>query len=220
MATKEEELIRRISSVIGHEIRNPMAVLSNSLYFIKSKIDLETVDPKVKKHIGFLQSEISNLDRLISRMLAFSRPIEPKLELANVNPLIEECLSSFEFPPKIKLRKKLAASNPQINIDAALFSMALKNLIQNAIDSMSEGGEIVISSEVSVREILIAVSDSGPGISAADLPRLFEPYSTTKPRGLGLGLALVKKIALAHKGRAEGENISAGGACFKLIFPK
>ena len=153
-------------------------------------------------------------------MLAFSRPIEPKLERVSVNALIEECLSGFKFSPKIKIRKKLAAPNPQIHVDSPLFSLALKNLIQNAVDAVGEEGEIVISSEVASREITVSVSDSGLGISADDLPRLFEPYSTTKPRGLGLGLAFVKKIAIAHQGRAESGNLSSGGACFKLVFPK
>lgn len=220
MSSKEEDLIRRIASVIGHEFRNPLAVLNNSLYFVKSKIDNESLDPKVKKHLGFLSSEILTLDRMISRTLAFSRVLEPKFKTASLQSVVENALSDWTLPSKLKIRQKPAKLVAEACVDASLLSVALKNIIQNAIDAMGGEGEIFLTGAEKSGEVSLEISDSGPGLKAEDLTRLFEPFATSKSRGLGLGLAEAKKIVLAHQGRIEGSNKPAGGASFKIFLPK
>jgi signal transduction histidine kinase len=217
---QEEDLIRRISSVIGHEFRNSLAVLSNSLYFIRSKIENDALSPKIKKHFGFLGSEILNLDGMIARAEAYSKPLDPKPELVSLNEFIKNFLEGFELPPKIKIREKLVSSNPKIRVDERLLADVFRSLIKNAIEAIGEKGEITISSEVSSIGVSASVLDSGQGLKSEDLVRLFEPFATTKPRGLGLGLAHAKKIIEVFGGRIEGKNIPSGGASFTLCFPK
>jgi signal transduction histidine kinase len=213
-------LIRRIASVVGHELRNPMAVINNSAYFIKTKLGQDgRLDPKVEKHLGIVGSEIARADRLIGDILAYSRAMEAKPHKLPVNPIIEAALSALTFPETVKVKKELSKDKPEALADENLFQDAVRRLLENAVDAMAQGGTLTVSTAVVKREVCVTVRDSGGGIKVDFLPLLFKPFSTTKPRGLGLGLAMVEKIITAHKGRAEGKSIP-GGAVFSVYLPQ
>lgn len=223
MAAIDEDkaaLIRRIASVVGHELRNPMAVINNSAYFIKTKLGQGgTIDPKVEKHLGIVACEIARADRLIGDILTYSRPMEAKPVEVPVNGVVEIALSAVTVPEKIKVKKELAKGDPKAKADEKLLADAVRRFLDNAIDAMPEGGTLTVKTSASGKEVSVTVSDTGAGVKSDFLPLLFQPFATTKPRGLGLGLAMAKKIADANKGRVEGGSLKGGGASFTFSLP-
>jgi len=219
----EEEqigLIRRIASVVGHDLRNLAAVINNSAYFIKTKLGQDgKLDPKVEKHLGIVGSEIARADRLIGDILTYSRAVEAKPQKLPLQPIVEAALAALTFPETVKIKKEFSKEKPEALVDEKLFQDTVRRLLENAVDAMPQGGTLTVSTSVVKKEVCITVRDSGAGIKAEFLPLLFQPFATTKPRGLGLGLAMVQKIMTAHKGRAEGKS-SPAGAVFSLYLPQ
>ncbi|MFA6433162.1 MAG: ATP-binding protein [Elusimicrobiales bacterium] len=220
---KKERLaaIGQMASVVGHEIRNPLAVINNSIYFIKTKVNAAAtpLDPKVAKHISIIESEIRQANGIIDEILGFARTRELNPKLTHLNAYMEDLLMSFPFPPHIELVKRLAPENPTVNIDTDEMTQAVRNLIKNGIEVMPERGRISVRTEVTGEAVRIDVEDAGPGIPKETLEKIFAPFFTTKARGTGLGLAVVKKITDRHKGRVEVSSVVGQGTCFKLFLP-
>jgi signal transduction histidine kinase len=213
------ELIRRIASVVGHELRNPLAVINNSAYFLKTKLGGDgRLDPKVEKHLGIVSSEIARVDRMIGDLLAFPRPLELKPVVSPLNPVVEEALADFVFPPNVKLEKALDPKPPKASLDAAALKEALRRLLENAVDAMPEGGTLRVATSAGPGGPAIEIRDSGAGIRPEALKLMFEPFYTTKPRGLGLGLSMARKAAAAMKASVEGGNAPGGGAVFRFSW--
>lgn len=221
MDQEQLDLIRRIASVVGHELRNPLAVINNSAYFLKTKLGQDgRLDPKIEKHLGIVVGEIGRVDGMIADILTYSRPMEVKSTSAiPVNALVEARLAATAVPEKIKVEKKLAKDAPDVKGDEKLLSDALRRLIDNALEAMGDGGTLTVSTRKEKALAVIEVSDTGPGLKPEAKALLFQPFGTTKPRGLGLGLAMAKKIAEAHGGKAEGGTGSKGGCVFRLLLP-
>jgi len=215
----QSALIRRIAGVVGHEMRNPMAVINNSAYFVRAKLGAANLDPKVEKHLKIIESEIARADRLISDILAYSRVCEPMKESRPVDAIVEAALKAYEPPEGCKAEFKSGAKDAAVKADPKLVGESVKRLLDNAFDAMGGKGTAKVSTGTGKEGVFIAVSDSGPGVDMKIKGSLFEPFVTTKPRGLGLGLALSKKVLEAQGGSVDYQP-GAKGSTFRLILPK
>ena len=220
MADSQLELIRRIASVVGHELRNPMAVINNSAYFVKAKLSgAGSLDPKVAKHLGIMESEISRADRLIGDMLTYSRKCEPNAESQPLDPAVQSAVKSFAAPEGGKVELKLGAKDAKAKFDSAMLAQALHRLIDNGFAAQEEKGTVKVATGTDKSGVYVAVSDSGAGVDAKVADTLWEPFVTTKPRGLGLGLSLARKLLEANGGSASHES-TPKGSTFRLNLPK
>jgi signal transduction histidine kinase len=220
---KKERLaaIGQMASVVGHEIRNPLAVINNSIYFIKTKLgpSLES-DQKVAKHIKIIESEIQQANGIINEILTYSRQRELKPERVNLESFIDELVSVYPFPPHITVLKQFDAGNPPVDIDTTEMQQALRNLIGNAIEVMPQKGTVRIRTAMADQgTAAIEIGDSGPGIPPDVLDKIFAPFFTTKARGTGLGLAVVRKVMDRHQGRVDVESVVGQGTTFRLLLP-
>ena len=222
---KKERLaaIGQMSSVVGHEIRNPLAVINNSIYFIKMKVAAAGMnpDPKVVKHISIIESEVRQANGIIDEILGFARTRELNLKVQSLNSYLEELTMSFPVPEHVKLVKDFTDAKPMVNIDADEMAQALRNLIKNGIEVMPEKGTLYVRTSISDNGTMaeIDVEDTGTGIPKEALEKIFSPFFTTKARGTGLGLAVVKKVTDRHKGRLEVASVMGQGTCFKIFLP-
>ncbi|MFA6030642.1 MAG: ATP-binding protein [Elusimicrobiota bacterium] len=221
---KKERLaaIGQMASVVGHEIRNPLAVINNSTFFIKTKLAKSGVptDPKVEKHISIIESEIKQANSIISEILTYSRSREMKCEVMSLNHFLDELLSIYPFPSHIEIVKNLDARDPIVDIDQDEMRQALRNLIGNGVEVMPNGGRVTLTSEVVDREwVRVDVSDTGSGIPPDILEKVFAPFFTTKARGTGLGLAVVRKVIDRHQGKVDVESTVGKGTTFKIFLP-
>jgi signal transduction histidine kinase len=222
---KKERLaaIGQMAAVVGHEIRNPLAVINNSIYFIKTKLSTgQEPDPKIAKHIKIIESEIQQANGIINEILTYSRQRELKPELVKLNHWLEELLSVYPFPPHIELVKLLDPADPTLSIDATEMQQSIRNLIGNGIEVMPppKGGKITVRTRIPEPGwVQIDIGDSGAGIPPDVLDKIFAPFFTTKARGTGLGLAVVRKVIDRHRGRVDVESQVGVGTTFKLFLP-
>jgi signal transduction histidine kinase len=178
-------------------------------------------DPSVADPFSVAQSLVEECDRVTSRInqfLSFARPHEPKIESIDAVNVVEELAVLLEpdrDAKQLTLQRSLAATCGPIAADREMFRQALFNLIQNAVQWSPEGGtvEIVLQRGRAGRH-RIEVADRGPGVPADAVSRLFSPYFTTRPKGTGLGLALVRRIAAAHGWEVGYTPRLGGGAIF------
>lgn len=220
MMTKgEQELLRRAASVIGHDLRNPLAVINNSSYFVRAKLGQAKLDPKVEKHLKIIESEIARADKLIGDMLTFSRPYEPAAETVPLDSVVGDAVESYTPPEGGKVDLKLGAKGVNGKFDGKAIGDALKRLLDNAFAAQDEKGTVKVSTSAGKDGLSISVTDSGKGVDPKIADVMFEAFMTTKPKGMGLGLALARKYLEGNGGSVAYET-SPKGSTFRLLLPK
>jgi len=156
-------------------------------------------------------------------MIHRTRPGELQREWRNLNKQVEDVVQLARqslAESQIPIASQLAESSPEIYVDAEKIKQVLWNLILNARDAMPDGGSIAVATrEIGETQIELIVEDSGPGVSEIDPERLFQPFFTTKPEGVGLGLPISRKIVEQHGGTLRLENRPEGGARATVVLP-
>lgn len=222
----QEELVRQeklatlgqLSGSVAHELRNPMGVISNAVYFLQTV--MPDADETVREYLAIIKSEVSNSQRIISDLLDFSRAKTPQSELSPVNTLISRSLARCVIPDNVDLRLDIPDTLPAVNADPLHMEQVFKNLVTNAAQAMPEGGELIIGARRNENDFVeITISDTGEGISPDNIKKLFQPLFTTKARGIGLGLAVVKNLIDANGGRIEVNSQVGKGATITVILP-
>jgi signal transduction histidine kinase len=214
-------IMGQMASVVGHEIRNPLAVINNSIFYIKTKLGKsDKLDQKLERHVSIIESEVKQAGSIISEILNYSRSRELKPEITSLNHYLHEILSVYPFPPHIKVSTHYDPSNPVVNIDQDEFRQAIRNLIGNGIEVMPESGTISIATGVvDKRWVQVDIGDTGPGIPQDVVDKIFTAFFTTKARGTGLGLAVVKKMVDRINGRVKVDSTVGKGTVFHLFIP-
>ena len=208
--------IGQMASIISHEIRNPLAVISNATRLIKT---LEhPTDQKILKQFGIIEAEIRQANSIINEVLGYARTRELILSMIDVNSYLHEIVQSFPTSPGIVFKEELASESVRIKVDAEEIKQALRNLITNAVESMPTGGTVTVGSKVGKRLVCLYVADTGPGLTDEIRAQMFSPFFTTKARGTGLGLAVVRKAISRHKGKLFIKSTLGQGTCFEIYL--
>jgi PAS domain S-box-containing protein len=202
-----------MSAGIAHELRNPMAVISGYTRMLSKKV----ADP-MKPAVESIAKEVAVMDRIITDFLSFAKPTDLMLAPLDLQDLLDGCLGSLRSLSEGMQVSVDITMLPRINADEVLLRQACTNLLQNAIESMPEGGELKISGFMD-DYICISLSDSGHGIPESIRDKIFLPFYTTKERGTGLGLAIVHKIVVSHGGDIKVET-GDKGTTFTIRLPK
>lgn len=214
-------LLKQMSSVVSHEIRNPLAIISNSLYFVRTKLSAGGAepDPKISKHLGIIEGEVKHANDVIEEMLCFTRERELQLAPARMNAGIDDLAGSYPLPEGVTLKTAFDPEDPKVNVDVEAMRYALRQVMANAVQAMPEGGTVTLECSHDDKMAHLSFTDSGPGFPGGDGEKAFEPFFTTKPRGVGLGLSIVRKYAERHGGTARAENAPGGGARVTVSLP-
>ena len=233
LTNAQEKLVRQerlavlgqISGSVSHELRNPLGVISNAIYFLN--LVQPEADEKIKKYHAMIEHEVQTADKIIADLLDFARLKSLEREPLAVAELVQSTLKRFPVPESIKVKLKLPADLPLVFADPRQMEQVLGNLVTNACQAMSQdsttsvakGGKLTISVKLHKQMVAIAVKDNGEGILAENMKNLFEPLFTTKIKGIGLGLAVSKKLAEANGGRIEVQSERGKGSTFMLWLP-
>jgi len=209
--------IATLASVIGHELRNPLSVINNAIFFLSSKIDSD--DARVNRHLEIVRHEIRQAARIIEDLLDFSRDRVPQPAPVPLRVLLRDALASRQIDGQIRVEEQLPADLPLLYVDVAQVRQALAQLLANAIEAMPEGGTLRVRAVACDARVVVQIEDTGVGIPAEHRDRLFEPLFTTKPRGAGLGLALVHRVVAAHHGTIRIESEEGQGTTVTLLLP-
>jgi signal transduction histidine kinase len=206
----------RLSGSVGHELRNPLGVMSNVVFLIDA---LPDASAKLKDYASLLREQIRVSDRIISDLLDRAKSGAPVRSAVDVPALIDQILLRTGIPPSILIERHFHSPIPRVVLDRDHVGQILWNLVTNAVQAL-HGAPGMIRVESSYRDgrLRLEIRDSGGGIAATDVERIFEPMFTTKPHGIGLGLAVSRAFA-----RANGGDLFAvaavRGACLVLDLP-
>jgi two-component system NtrC family sensor kinase len=210
----------QIAAGVAHEINNPLAVILGRAEFLNSEI--QNPSPLVKKSLNTIEQETEKAASTISKFLSFARQPEPKLELADINELIENSLalaSHQALIDEVKIVKKLSKDIPRILLDPQQIQQVFINIVLNAFQSMQTGGKLLVTSHLIDGFAEAKFTDTGCGIAKDHLQKIFEPFFTTKKRGTGLGLAICKSMIDKHNGSMQIESQVDKGSTVSIKLP-
>jgi len=211
--------IGELAAGMAHEIRNPLASLSGSITMLKEELQLDGMGRELME---IVTGEIFRLDALITDFLGFASPREPLVCPTDLGTLARETATLLRQSHQGSLRVEVTekADLPVVaEVDPDLVRQVFWNLSRNAIEAMPGGGLLEIVVTGAIDTVTVAFADSGGGIPAAAMPKIFTPFFSTKERGTGLGLAIVFKIVEAHLGRVDVESVPGRGTTVRVVFP-
>ena len=210
--------IGKVSSNIAHELRNPMAAIRNSVYFLRKSLE---TNEKSKKHLEIIDQQLTDSDQVIGRLLEITKEKALKLSQVYLEELCRETFSVLGVSEEAKLKFQADQKNLNIEVDRILFRQVLLNLFLNSIQAKQTDKKVLISVNVKTMNkwIDIEVSDDGPGIPKNIQNRIFEPLFSTKDDGFGLGLSFCYDIIARHRGSFGIKYSSKLGTTFSIRIP-
>ena len=221
------EAIQHLAAGVAHEIGNPLNALALNLDLLARDIRKEPEGERRTRLLADIETarrEVKRIDAINRSFLAALRPVKPVLAPGSLaDPLkatLAELKQRFE-DRNIHAVLDLPPALPTVLFDAGQMQQVFFNLIKNALEAMKDGGTLDIGFEISDAYVTVFISDTGGGISAAEMARLFEPYRTTKgSAGNGLGLMVCRRIVRAHGGEIDVESKEGEGTRFKVRLPR
>ncbi len=225
LETAQEELVRKerlailgqLAGGVSHELRNPLGVMKNSVYYLKMVLP---EDERVRKHLGIMEREVTTATRIVSDLLDFARTKPPSQAPTDLSEVVREVLDRTPLAENVEVVARLAPDLPPISVDALQVQQVLGNLITNGAQAMPEGGTLTIETTRTEGGARVAVSDTGVGIPPENLEKIFQPLFTTKAKGIGLGLAVAQGLAESNGGTISVESTVGRGSRFLVVFPQ
>jgi signal transduction histidine kinase/HAMP domain-containing protein len=209
----------RVTAGVAHEVKNPLNSMRLWLEVLKGNMPVE---PEAQQAVKMLDSEIDRLDRAVKTFLNFTKPLEFKLEETDLRSLLDEVLDAARpaiAQAGVELRVDLPSEFPSTLVDSQLMHQAVLNLLLNACEFTAPGGRITLSLRRSGDSAIIAVADSGKGISVDDQKKIFQLFFTTRQGGTGIGLANTFRFVQLHNGRIEFDSEVGRGTTFRIELP-
>jgi PAS domain S-box-containing protein len=215
--------IGQTAGMIGHDIRNPLQAIVGELFLIKQDVD-SSPDSQYKRNtqesLGTIQEQIDYINKIISDLQDYARPLKPELVEVDLRHVIPQLLSTVNVPNNIHAFAECDKKLSKLNLDLTFLKRILVNLATNAIQAMPNGGKLKIRTFEEGNNVYIITADTGVGIPDEIKPKIFQPLMTTKSKGQGFGLAVVKRLVEAQGGTITFESKVGKGTKFKITFPK
>jgi len=223
----DEEQNKRLSAIgqtagmVGHDIRNPLQAITSDIYIIRE--ELKTIPQCVQNEglnesLATIEENIFYINKIISDLQDYTRPLAPVNTKVKLKELLQSAITGIKIPKIIKTRIE-GQDNLTICTDADYLKRILGNLIINAIQAMPEGGELTLQAKQIKDKVRISVKDTGVGMPNEPADKIFTPLFTTKSKGQGLGLAVVKRLVEELKGRITYESQKGKGTEFIVELP-
>ncbi|MGH7372990.1 MAG: sensor histidine kinase [Candidatus Rokuibacteriota bacterium] len=211
----------RLTSGVAHEVKNPLNAMMIHVELLKER--LEDAGPDVKQSLEVIGGEIRRLDRVVQGFLKFMRPQELTLKPVDLNAMLQSVGALLEAESQshgVRFVLDLDAGLPAVSADEELLRQAFINILQNAVQAMSQGGAVRIRTRAEGLDwVRVVVTDQGVGIAAEDLDKIFKLYYTSKPGGSGIGLSVVYRILQLHDGTVEAKSQPGRGTALIVRLP-
>ncbi len=214
--------IGHTAGMVGHDIRNPLQAITSELYLEKLEIDA-LADGEVKENllesIRGIEENLVYIDKIVADLQDYARPLNPKKEDVDAEKIIKDASSMVIIPDNVEVSINVENQLPHLLTDSTMFKRMLVNLIQNAVQAMPNGGNLTISAYKQKQNVTIDIKDTGEGIPQEVRDKLYSPLVTTKSKGQGFGLAVVKRMAEAINCTITFDSEQGKGTKFTLQFP-
>ena len=219
--TKERErlaAIGELSGNISHEMKNALCVIDSSAYYLRKALKGE--DEKIRSHLERIQSAVTVSDGIIKSLADLTRQKTLSMKRLNLSLLMETSLKEAVLSKKITVIRNYRDKEILMHGDMEALNMAFKNILQNADRSMEGKGTITITvKQPDDTRVKISFSDTGPGITKENLDRIFQPLFTTRSKGMGFGLSIIRMIIEKHQGHIIAASEEGKGAVFTIQLP-
>jgi PAS domain S-box-containing protein len=215
--------IGEVAAMVGHDIRNPLQSIEGALFLAKK--ELESLPPEtqqtatLKEMVSTIQEESGYVDKIVSDLQDYARPLAPKAEQFDLEQLVAKTLMSVAIPESIETSTAIEDGCRIMTADFTMMKRIVTNLTTNAIQAMPHGGRLTIGATRIDGEIRITFQDTGEGISDDMKPRIFQPLFSTKAKGQGFGLAVVKRLVEGLKGQITFDSEVGKGTTFTVTIP-
>ncbi len=224
---REHEVLRaeqlaavgQLAAGVAHEIRNPLTSIK---MLVQAGLEEEGTGGLAGEDLRIIEQEIRRLERSLQTFLDFARPPKPERRAVRAGEVVAACLGLIRGradKQHVEVRLEAPAGDVTLTADSEQLRQVLVNLTLNALDAMPTGGTLTVRTQVRGREVVLEVADTGPGIAAEVMPRLFQPFVSGKETGLGLGLVISRRIVEDHGGAMRAENRPGGGARVVVSLP-
>ena len=207
-----------LSAGIVHEVRNPLASIKGAIEILEDEIPKDS--PR-HEFADLAKREVERIDKLVGEFLRFARPAKLSVQTSNLNEIVESVATLLEqqaVANNISIIKNLQSNLPNLSIDVQQIRQVLLNLAINSIQAMPKGGTLTFRTFQKSNKFIVEIEDEGGGIVEEILPKIFNPFFTTKEKGVGLGLSIAHKIIEQHSGKLSVRNTEKG-VSFSIELP-
>ncbi len=208
---------------IAHEIKNPLTPIQLSAEHIRRVHSEGSADFSrvLEECLMTIMKEVANLRAISSEFSTYARIPAPRKESTMMSELIRETVRPYRtaLPPEIRLEEEIEPDLPALEVDRSLINRSLINLVENALQAMPKGGALSLRGRRDGDKLIIEVADTGVGMDAASVTRIFEPYFSTKDTGVGLGLAIARRAIEEHGGTLEAASGAGHGTTMRITLP-
>ncbi len=220
-------LIGRLSASVAHEVNNPLQIISDQAGLMDDLLEEEdspSLRDELRQTVKKIRNQVRRTATITRRLLGFSRPLDNQVAPTDINQAVEETVALLEHEASrqhITVERRYQAGLPAIPVDASQFQQVVLNILHNALDAIGRGGRILVTSRLEGEHVVVALADSGPGLTPEVIEHLYDPFFTTKPKGKGTGLGLFvsRDIMARSGGRLSAANRPEGGAVFTAHLP-
>jgi len=215
-------VLGNLAAIVGHEVRNPLNAISMGLQRLRREFRPQGEPEEYTRMMELMQGEVKRLNGIVEEFLSLARPVPLKLESVRVEELLREVATLVGADAehrRVHLSVRIPADLPEVRLDPNYLKQVLLNLVMNGLEAMPHGGALTLGALASRNSVTVTVEDTGQGIAPDLLPTIFEPYVTTKTKGMGLGLAIARKIVEAHGGRIDVGSRPGEGTRFAITLP-
>jgi signal transduction histidine kinase len=207
----------KLAGSVTHELRNPLAVLKNAVYFLDKKFT-KKADKNTLKYINILKKEMLIIDSIIDDIMGFAKTKPPKIGAVNIEKVIDSVVASLNVPDLIEIERDFEKL-PKVKADQDQLTHALVNIANNGIMAMSGNGKLTFRTRKNEGYVKIEVEDTGYGISPDQKDLIFEPLYSSKPKGTGLGLPIAKMMIENQNGKIDFSSDIRQGTVFRIYLP-
>lgn len=215
--------IGETAGMIGHDIRNPLQTIIGELYLLKDCLDSLPEDPakqELAESVRVLEEQTFYIDKIITDLQDYAKPLSPNIEEVNLESLVDSVLSTVDIPENIEITYSIEKGYQNLKIDSSYMKRILTNLVNNAVQAMPDGGKLTIGAYHRRHQAVVSVEDTGEGIPPEAKNKIFKPLFTTKAKGQGFGLPVVKKLISGLNGTITFESEKGKGTKFIIKFPQ
>jgi signal transduction histidine kinase len=208
------------AGMVGHDIRNPLQAITGDVYLAKTELDSipEGEEKKnVQESLTEIEKNIDYINKIVADLQDFARPLKPNSEETDLKQIIDDLLSKNGLPENVNVSVKVEAG--KVVADSTFLNRIMYNLVNNAVQAMPKGGKLTIRTYKEANDTVISVKDTGVGIPEDVKGKLFTPMFTTKAKGQGFGLAVIKRMTEALGGTVSFESEVGKGTTFRVCLP-